>query len=101
GGGARRRGAGGGGRPGYVGRATAGPGADSQAGFTLEYRAPVVVEDLAAEKRFAPGPLLAEHGAASGVSVVIHGEGGPYGVLAAHPVRRRPLGEADAHLLPA
>jgi diguanylate cyclase (GGDEF)-like protein/PAS domain S-box-containing protein len=61
--------------------------ADSQEGFTLIHREPVIVDDAAAERRFAQGPLVAEHGAVSGVTVLVQGRGGPHAVLAAHSTR--------------
>src|SRR5690606_32309093 len=53
---------------------------ESQAGFTLHLREPVIVEDWHSDPRFG-GLAYHSHGAVSGVSVVIEGGGKPYGVL--------------------
>jgi signal transduction histidine kinase len=70
-------------RKGQVGKATVGVGRGSQAGYTLSTVGPVVVDDMASETRFRPPRLLVEHGAASGLTVVIGSEP-PWGVLGAH-----------------
>lgn len=57
---------------------------DSQSGFTLLAAGPVIVDNLADEHRFNPPVFLLEHGIVSGVSVVIHSDGYPYGALGAH-----------------
>jgi GAF domain-containing protein len=70
------------------------------AAFTLSAPQPVVVGDLSAETRFAPGPELLEHGVVSSLAVRIMGAGvRPYGVLGAHSVRRREFAEGDVELL--
>ncbi len=76
-------------REGLVGRATVPAGAGSQAGFTLLSDEPVVVEDLATERRFRGPSLLLDHGVVSGVSVAIRGRERPFGVLGVHTTRRR------------
>ena len=76
-------------KPGYVGHATVGLGADSQAGYTLQSGEPVIVEDLRAEQRFAGTALLREHEVISGDHRGHLNDEGPYGVLGAHTRRRR------------
>ncbi|MBW7896877.1 MAG: PAS domain S-box protein [Opitutaceae bacterium] len=71
-------------KPGQVGSARVAGGLASQAGYTLRLKAPVMVEDLAGEKRFKSPPLLSEHGVVSGLSVPIEREGKVWGVLAVH-----------------
>lgn len=90
-------------RDGCVGCVRVGAGADSQAGYTLVSSRPVIVDDLRTETRFGPSPLLVEHGAVSGVSVVIpgHGFARPFGVLAAHTTCRRAFTRDDVHFLQA
>ena len=88
-------------RPGLVGTAVVPGGHDSQAGYTLEAGAPVVVDDLPAESRFHGPALLFEHGVMSGMSVVIAGPRHPYGVLGAHTRRRRRFTADDVHFLQA
>jgi signal transduction histidine kinase len=72
---------------------------DSQAGYTLQRGEPVLVEDLAKETRFRAADLLLEHSVVSGMSVVIHGRGQPYGVLSAHTAKKRRFNNHEAHFL--
>ena len=88
-------------KEGLVGRATVGVGLDSQAGYTLASREPVIVEDLREEKRFSGPPLLHEHGVISGMSVIIHGQDGPFGVLGAYTESYRAFTEDDTNFLQA
>ncbi len=89
-------------RRGLVGRATVGMGRNSQAGYTLANQGgPVIVEDLATDKRFNGPPLLVEHGIVSGLSVIIEGRPRPYGVLGAHATTHRRFGEDDLNFLQA
>jgi len=93
--------AGAGWKPGCVGQVTVAGGRDSQAGFTLLSNEPVIVEDLRTERRFSGPPLLIEHGVVSGLSVVIHGRGTPFGVLGAHTAWRRTFTRDDVHFMQA
>lgn len=86
---------------GLVGTAEVPAGADSQAGYTLASAVPVVVEDLAAESRFRGPALLTEHGVVSGLSVIIRGPHGPWGVFGVHTRRRRVFTRDDVHFLQA
>ncbi|MBI1914684.1 MAG: PAS domain-containing protein [Planctomycetes bacterium] len=79
--------------------ATLPAGTDSQQGFTILFRAPVLVVDVATEKRFARAPHLVAHGVMAGVTVLIHGDERPYGVLGAHTADRRRFSENDVHFL--
>ena len=88
-------------KEGVVGNATEEAGLDSQAGYTLHSEEPVVMEDLSAEKRFRPSALLQEHGVVSGMTVVIHGRDGPFGVLGAHTQSRRSFSDDDVIYLQA
>lgn len=87
--------------PGLVGTATVGTGMDSQAGYTLSSSEPVIVEDLRTEPRFRGPALLQDHGVISGLSVVIHGQGQPFGVLGAHSREKRTFTVDDAAFLQA
>jgi PAS domain S-box-containing protein len=69
---------------GLVGQAKVGAQRESQAGFTLLSREPVVVEDLRTERRFTGSALLRDHNVVSGLSVTIFDGGGVFGVLSAH-----------------
>src|SRR5919106_1158361 len=74
---------------------------DSQAGYTLRESDPVVMADQETENRFTPSPNLVRLGIRSGVTVVIPGPDGPYGILAGHTRDRRRFTSDDAHFLQA
>ena len=59
-------------------------GDDSQAAHTLRADGPVVVTDLATERRFGGPSLLTDHGVRSGVSTVIGPRDDPWGILGTH-----------------
>jgi GAF domain-containing protein len=91
--------AGAGWKEGLVGRATVHGGRDSQAGFTLLSNAPVIAENLSTETRFKSPPLLLDHGVVSGMSVIIHARGRPYGVLGGDTTKQRKFTSEDVHFL--
>ena len=72
-----------------VGRTIVPVNGDSQAGYTLSSREAVVVEDMRTETRFHVPSLLREHGAVSGISVIIGTPEKPWGVLGLHTTRPR------------
>ena len=72
---------------------------DSQAGYTLKEHQPVIVEDLRKEKRFRGPALLSRHGVVSGVSCIIPGADGPYGVIGVHTRTLRYFTKDDANFL--
>lgn len=76
-------------REGLVGTATTSADEESMAGYTLLSAEPVIVEDLATETRFRGSWFLREHGAVSGLSVVVQGRERPWGALGAHSRTRR------------
>jgi PAS domain S-box-containing protein len=84
-----------------VGHATFGTGAESLAGHILLADQPVVVEDLSTDTRFQSGSWLHDHGAASGMSVIIHGQSRVFGVLEAHTARSRTYTTDDVYFLQA
>ena len=86
-------------KEGLVGQATVGAGRDSQAGFALLSKDPVIVEDLRAENRFSGTALLREHEVVSGMSVIISTSSGPYGVLGAHSRNKRTFTEEEVNFL--
>ena len=86
---------------GLVGRAIVGAGRESQAGYTLLWSQPVIVEDLRTEPRFHGPPLFVEHGVVSGMSVAIHGDSRPFGVLGAHTTERRAFTDDEVSFLQA
>jgi diguanylate cyclase (GGDEF)-like protein/PAS domain S-box-containing protein len=81
---------------GVVGREKVPTDTDSQAGFTLHSDEPVVVAELAEERRFVAPRLLVDHQVASGISVVISCEQRTYGVLGVHSRRTRAFTNDDA-----
>jgi sigma-B regulation protein RsbU (phosphoserine phosphatase) len=76
-------------KPGLVGRATIEGGPDTEAGFTLMSKEPVIVENWKDESFFRRVPMFGEPDVASGLSAVIPTSSGPYGVFAVHTLRRR------------
>ena len=86
---------------GLVGEATVNADRSTQAGFTLQSRAVVIVRDLAAETRFRGPPLPREHAVVSGMSVMIGEPDHPFGVLGVHSRQPRAFSQDDAHFLQA
>src|SRR5262249_19616515 len=85
-----------------VGRAHITTGRDSQAGYTLAVGTPIVVENLALEKRFTGQWLLHDHRAVSGISCPIAGQDGrAYGVITAHTTSPRRFSSYDVSFLHA
>lgn len=84
---------------GLIGVATIGAESGSQGGYALAVGQPVLVEDLRTEDRFAPPTLLFEHKVISGISVVIQGVKGPYGVLGVHTTQPRRFSRDDVHFV--
>jgi diguanylate cyclase (GGDEF)-like protein len=74
---------------------------DSQAVHTLSSSAPVVVDDYASEARFTASAVVRKMGFRSGISVVVQGTTGPFGVLGAHGMRPHGLTEHDVNFLTA
>ncbi|WP_436343871.1 PAS domain-containing protein [Natronorubrum sp. FCH18a] len=81
---------------GLVGNATVPTDRDSQAGYTLISREPVVVDDLRTEERFSGPELLTDHDVVSGISVIIGSLEEPWGVLGTHTTDRREFTDHDA-----
>ncbi|HYH07882.1 MAG TPA: PAS domain S-box protein [Thermoanaerobaculia bacterium] len=76
------------------------PSMTTMATYTVETGAPVVVDNLLAEKRFAPPMLLLRQGVVSGVSVPIStGRLAPWGVLGALSRTMRTFTTADIDFL--
>jgi sigma-B regulation protein RsbU (phosphoserine phosphatase) len=85
-------------KDGMVGRAAA-AGTETQAGFTLTSREPVIFQDLATEKRFQTVPTFGEQDVVSGMSVVISTREGPWGVFDVHTRKRRTFTEDEVNFL--
>ena len=86
---------------GLVEQATVSAGTNSQAGYTLLCKEPVIVRDLRTEERFNGPPLLRDHGVVSGMSVIIGRSDRPFGVLGAHTAKAREFSRDDIHFLQA
>lgn len=86
-------------KKGLIGKATVSTGLDSQAGYTLISKEPVIVKDLRTETRFCGPPLLHEHGVISGMSAIIHAKNKPYGVFGVHTTRTREFNINEANFL--
>lgn len=86
-------------RAGYVGHETVDAYEKSQAGYTLMNTKPVIVEDLRTETRFQGPKLLLDHNVISGMSVIIQGINGPYGILGAHCKNYRVFSDDDINFL--
>jgi len=88
-------------KQGRVGQESVPDGAGSQAGYTLLQKKPVIAEDLQNETRFTPSPLLTEHNAIGGMTVVIPGRNRPFGVLGVYTDCAHHFTDEDAHFLEA
>ncbi len=84
---------------GLVGKAMISVGLNSQAGFTLQSREPVVVEDLTTETRFSGPELLHDHDVISGISVIIGTIDKPWGILGAHSTQPRAFSSDDINFM--
>jgi diguanylate cyclase (GGDEF)-like protein/PAS domain S-box-containing protein len=105
--------------PGLVGSASVTASARSQAGYTLLVNEPVIVTDLPVETRFSELPLLHNHLAVSGVTVIVPGyreqgkspwgqvestntvEAPVWGVLGVHTKDERVFNQDDVYFLEA
>jgi diguanylate cyclase (GGDEF)-like protein/PAS domain S-box-containing protein len=76
-------------------------GRESQAGYALLNGIPVVVSDWHAEDRFKRAPVMSDHGARSGLTVVIQGRREPYGVLGLHSTAPRRFTSGDVDFVQA
>ncbi|MEP6490722.1 EAL domain-containing protein [Microcoleus vaginatus GB2-A3] len=103
---------------GLVGSATVAASARSQAGYTLLVGEPTIVEDLRVETRFSELPLLHNHRAVSGVTVIIPGNqklgsnwgqaeptnsssSQAWGILGVHTSQRRVFSQDDVYFVEA
>jgi diguanylate cyclase (GGDEF)-like protein/PAS domain S-box-containing protein len=76
-------------------------GSKFQAGFTLGSLGRVAVDDYVTETRFQPTPLLRDHDARSGISVIIGRKARPFGILGAYSVTPRAFGTDELSFLQA
>ena len=82
-----------------AGAVCVGVGHDSQSGYTLKARCPVIVTDMANETRFRVSVSSRESGARSSVSVVIDSANQPIGVLIALTLSPRAFTQDDVNFL--
>ncbi|MDL2335504.1 MAG: GAF domain-containing protein, partial [Chloroflexota bacterium] len=88
-------------RPGIVGEFDVYSIAQTQSGYTIATGGPVIVPDLAAEKRFKVWSAVAEHGAKAGMSVRIGSADNPFGALSAYTTRAGRFTQDEANFLQA
>ncbi len=84
---------------GLVGHTKVDTSLKSQAGYTLHSSKPVIVNDLKTDARFSGSKLLIEHKAVSGMSIVIHGKDGPWGILSTHSTKHKNFSKDDVNFL--
>jgi PAS domain S-box-containing protein len=88
-------------KDGVVGHTLVDVSTETQAGYTLISNSPIIEDDLTQETRFRGHPLLWNHGIKSGMTVIIPGRGGPWGILSAHTGRSWRFTQYDLHFLNA
>lgn len=76
-------------------------GSNSQAGYTLQQKGPVVVHDRRGEERFQFSKFLREHGVESGISMVLGPPAHPWGVLGGHSRQVRDYTTDDVNFFTA
>ncbi len=86
-------------KPEFVGKNVVGGEKESQAGYTLLSRMPVIVDDFEEENRFEKPKILKIHGVASGASVVIGSMGKIFGVLVVNSTKKRKFTSDDTYFL--
>jgi PAS domain S-box-containing protein len=74
-------------------------GSRSQSGYTLMTGEAVISKDFTTEKRFTPSAAVLAADVKSGLSVMIKGDEGPLGVLAAFTFEQRNFIQDDIHFL--
>jgi len=84
---------------GLVGVAKVSTDIDSQAGYTLLSKEPVIVEDLNKETRFNGPALLNNHNVVSGMSCIIYGKDKPFGVIGVHTKTKTFFSKNDVDFL--
>ena len=76
-------------KPDVAPRVTVGTAPGLMSWFSLHAKAPVVIEDLPAETRFAPCEVLLGQSVTSGINVPIPGKERSFGILGAHSTSQR------------
>jgi PAS domain S-box-containing protein len=88
-------------REGIVGSRIERGARDSQVGYTLLRREPVIAEDQSADPRFKPSSLAQAHGVVSALTVMIASPDEPFGVLGALSTRERAFPPSDVSFVQA
>ncbi|MEP7360301.1 MAG: GAF domain-containing protein, partial [Chloroflexota bacterium] len=88
-------------KPGVVGELNVYSIENTQSGYTIATGGPVIVPDLAGEKRFKVWPAVAEHGAKAGMSVRIGSAEKPFGALSAYTKRLGRFTRDEANFMQA
>jgi diguanylate cyclase (GGDEF)-like protein len=73
----------------------------TQAGWTTDAGAPLVIDDLPSETRFGDTTVLLDHGVVSGMMVPIEGRDRPFGVIGCHTGWTRRFDTDDVNFLTA
>jgi two-component system CheB/CheR fusion protein len=88
-------------KAGSTGQTSPATGIESLAGYALQTAGPVVVEDMAKEKRFGLSELSREHGVISGAGVLIGPEDKRWGALCVLSAKKREFTVDDVNFLQA
>ena len=86
-------------KPGTVSKLTITPSADSFAGYTFLHKAPILVEDLATERRFTVPSHLIANDVHAGAVMPLGIRDQPVGVLAAYYRARHRFGDEELRVL--
>jgi diguanylate cyclase (GGDEF)-like protein/PAS domain S-box-containing protein len=76
-------------------------GRNSQSGFVIMTGSPAIVTDWETETRFQRSQVLTDHGARSGLTVIIEGSHGPFGALGFHSTSLREFKPGDVDFVQA
>ena len=74
-------------------------GLDTQEGYTLNSSKPVIVDNLKAETQFYGTQLLHKYNIVSGMSIVIQGKDGPWGILETYSIKQKTFSKNDINFL--
>jgi PAS domain S-box-containing protein len=88
-------------KAGSIGHVLPAAGVQSLAGYALQTGGPVIIEDLAKERRFGLSALNREHGVVSGAGVLIGPEDTRWGALCVLSAKKRQFSVDDVNFLQA
>jgi PAS domain S-box-containing protein len=83
----------------WIGQAISSASAESQVGYTLLTKKPVIVEDIRLETRFRGTAFLHNENIISGVSIIIEGRTKPFGILTVNTDKKRHFSTDDVNFL--